>query len=292
MFVVAGVTGHTGKVVAETLLAHGEKVRVIVRDAKQSEPWKSKGAEVAVVSLADAAALTQALSGAKGAYLLVPPRYDTDDGLAQQRTLVEAMAQAVRKSGVAHVVFLSSMGAELAEGTGPIRGLHHAEAAIGKAAKNLTIIRSGYFLENFAAVLPAAQNGVLPTFLTPGHAISMVATADVGRVAAESLLDPATGSRLIEVRPLRGLTPEDVARELSAVLGRTVTVQAGPLDGVVPAFTGMGIPKAVAELAREMFGAINSGRVKHQGPPAICRFGQLGPGDALRPLLSGAPSHV
>src|SRR5262249_48156615 len=98
------------------------------------------------------AALATALSGAKGAYLLVPPRYDADDLLAAQRGLVEAMAQAVRKSGVPHVTVLSSMGAELADGTGPVRSLHHMEAALQKAAKNVTFIRAGYFFENFTAV--------------------------------------------------------------------------------------------------------------------------------------------
>src|SRR5213595_1016430 len=121
MYVIAGVTGRTGRAAAETLISHGEKVRVVVRDGKQGESWKQRGADVAVASLADTAALVTALAGAKGAYLLVPPRYDADDLLAAHRGLVEAMAQAVRKSGVPHVTALSSMGAELAEGTGPIR---------------------------------------------------------------------------------------------------------------------------------------------------------------------------
>jgi len=292
MFVVAGVTGHTGRAVAETLLAQGEPLRVLVREAGQAVAWKERGAEVAVVSLADAAALAQALAGARGAYLLLPPRYDAEDMLAVQRTMSEAMAQAVRKSAVPHVVLLSSLGAELSEGTGPIKGLHQLERVVGKAAKNLTVLRAGYFFENFASVLPAVQAGALPTFLTPGHALRMVATADVGRAAAEALLEPATGSRIIEVTHPRDYTPEDVARELSAVLGRTVTLQPGPLDAVVPAFTGMGFPQSVAELVREMIGALNQGRVVRQGPPALRRFGQLGAGEALRPLLSGVPMHA
>jgi len=292
MYVIAGVTGHTGRAAAETLISHGEKVRVVVRDAKQGEPWKQRGAEVAVASLADTAALVTALAGAKGVYLLVPPRYDADDLLAAHRGLVEAMAQAVRKSGVPHVTALSSMGAELAEGTGPIRSLHHMEAALGKAAKNITFIRPGYFFENFAPLLSAVQGGTLPTFLTAGRAIPMAATADVGRVAAEMLLEPANGTRLVELGTAGGRSPEDVARELATIVGREVAVQAGPLDGIVPTFTSMGMSRGVAELFREMIGAINSGRVKHQGSPAVQRFGQLGPADVLRPLFAGAPSHA
>ena len=150
MYAIAGVTGHTGRAAAETLLGNEQGVRVIVRDAKQGEPWKARGAEVAVASLTDHTTLTQALTGAQGAYLLVAPGIRSEDLLAAQHVMVEAMSQAVRKSGLPHLVLLSSVGAELADGTGPVRGLHKAEATLTKAAKNVTFLRPGYFFENFA----------------------------------------------------------------------------------------------------------------------------------------------
>ena len=292
MYVVAGVTGHTGSVVAETLLAQGEKVRVIVRDAKQGEPWKQKGAEVAVAQLSDAAAVTKVLSGAKGAYLLLPPRLDVEDLIAAQRPIADALAEAVRKSGVPHVVLLSSFGAEVGDGTGLIRSLHDAERKLGAASKNITFLRAAYFIENFASVLPATQGGVLPTFLTPDRRIPMVATADIGRVVAELLLEPATNTRVVELSSTRDWSPNDLAGELSRILGRTITAQFAPLDAVVPAFTGMGIPRGLAELYREMIDAINKGVVTRQGPPAVRRFGQLTPGDVLKGLLEKAPPHA
>src|SRR4051794_38230603 len=75
MYVIAGATGHTGRVVANTLLAEKQPVRVIVRDSAQGAEWKQRGAEVAVAALDDAAAVAQALRGADAAYLLVPPNY-------------------------------------------------------------------------------------------------------------------------------------------------------------------------------------------------------------------------
>ena len=292
MFAIAGVTGHTGRVAAETLLGNQQKVRVIVRDAKQGEPWKARGAEVAVASLTDPAALTHALTGAQGAYLLLPGSLVIEDLPAAQRAMVEAMSQAVRKSGLPHLVLLSSVGAELAEGTGPVRGLHHAEVTLTKASKHATFLRPGYFFENFAAVLPATQGGVLPTFLAPGKPVPMAATADIGRIAAECLLEPATGTRVVEIGHAPEHTPEDIAAAVSEVLGRSITLQPGPLEGVVPAFTAMGIPRATAELYREMLSALNSGRMRHQGPPAIRRFCQLGPVDVMRSLLAAAPAHA
>ena len=84
MFVIAGASGHTGSVVASTLLAQGKKVRVIVRDEKKGAAWKQKGAEVAIADLDDAKALTRALEGAEGVWALVPPSYGADDLLAAQ----------------------------------------------------------------------------------------------------------------------------------------------------------------------------------------------------------------
>src|SRR6266576_2040536 len=78
-FVVAGVSGNTGKVVAESLLAQKRGVKVVVRDSAKGEPWKAKGAEVAVADLGDADALARALRGAEGAYLLIPPNFATAD---------------------------------------------------------------------------------------------------------------------------------------------------------------------------------------------------------------------
>jgi len=292
MFAIAGVSGHTGRAAAEALLGNRQPLRVIVRDAKQGEPWKARGAEVEVASLGDAAQLTPALAGVQGAYLLLPPQYGAEDLLAVQRAIVEAMSQAVRKSGVAHVVMLSSVGAELAEGTGPVRSLHHAEAALTKAAKNITFLRPGYFFENFAPVLPATQGGALPTFLAPGKHIPMAATADVGRIAAECLLEPATGTRVVEIAHSPDHSVEDIAAAIGEILGRTITLQPGPLDAVVPTFTSMGMTKGTAELFREMISALNSGRMRHQGPPALRRFGQLGPLEVMRSLLAATPTHA
>jgi len=287
MFAVAGVTGNTGKVVAETLLAQKHPVRVVVRDEKKAAAWREKGAEVRVASLDDAAGLAAAFSGASGAYVLIPPQYAADDLIAAQRTLTDAIAQAVKSSGIPHVVLLSSLGAQHAEGNGPIRSVHYAEQVIGKAATNITVLRAAYFLENWASVLGEAQaSGVLNSFLTPGRAIPMISTRDIGRVAAEALLDPARGTRIIELVGPAGWTPEDVAQSLARLLGREVRVQGLPLAAVVPAFTSSGMTIGTAKLFQEMIEGINRGHVAAEGGRAVRRRGTLGPGDVLGSLLT------
>ena len=121
MYVIAGVSGNTGSIVATALLDQGKKVRVIVRDAKKGAGWKARGAEVAVAAAEDEEALTKALEGAAGAYLISPPDVASSDFIAARRETVEILARAVERSKVAHVVFLSSVGAQLAAGTGMVR---------------------------------------------------------------------------------------------------------------------------------------------------------------------------
>ncbi len=285
MYVVAGVTGNTGAVVASTLLAHGEAVRVIVRQAGQGEVWKARGAEVAVLELSDAGALTTALRGATAAYLLVPPIYGAEDMPAAQRPIVDALAQATRDSDVGHVVLLSSLGAEHAAGTGPIRTLHNTEELLKATGKAVTFLRAAYFFENWAPVLGEAKaNGTLMTFLAPQQPVQMIASRDIGRLAADLMVAPSQGVRVVELLGPQPYTPEQVAAELSTLFGRPVTSMSGPLDYVVPTLTGLGFTAGVAALFHEMLGAINDGRVASQGTAMERRFGTLTVSDVARHL--------
>src|SRR4051812_42230649 len=109
MFVVTGVTGNTGSVVASQLLDAGRAVRVVVRDAAKGKLFADRGAEVAIADLGDAAALERALRGAEGAYLLSPPDTKTNRFLADKKALAATFATAVRRAAVPHVVLLSSI---------------------------------------------------------------------------------------------------------------------------------------------------------------------------------------
>src|SRR5260370_37123526 len=106
MYVVAGVTGNTGKVVAETLLAQKKPVRALVRDEAKGAAWKKRGAEVVVAELDDAAALGRALAGATGAYLLLPAQYESAAARADGAKRTRAIVRAIESSGVPHAVLL------------------------------------------------------------------------------------------------------------------------------------------------------------------------------------------
>ncbi|MGK3985901.1 NmrA family NAD(P)-binding protein [Sorangium sp. So ce136] len=278
MFAVAGVTGNTGSVVARELLAAGEKVRVIVRDAAKGQAWKAKGADVAVAPLDDAAAVARALEGVKGAYLLSPTSVASADPLGESRAQVEAMARAVAASAVPHVVFLSSIAAHHPERTGPIVSVHHAEERLSAVARDVTFIRPAYFLENWRSVFAAVKgDGVLPSFLQPGRAFPMVATEDIGRVAAERLLAGPAGRRVIELAGPEDYTPEAIARALGKVLlGREAHVVPLPLEQVVPVLTSFGVSAPMAALYRELYESLHTGHVDFERRDGAVVRGKVG----------------
>jgi uncharacterized protein YbjT (DUF2867 family) len=260
MFVVAGASGNTGKIVAETLLGQGKKVRVLVRGAK-ADPWKARGVDVAQVELDDVDALTGALRGADGAYLLVPPMYRDSNVRQKNARRSEGMARAIDASGVRHVVFLSSIGAQHGTGTGPILSLHDAEVTLGRARADVTSLRAAYFMENWASSLYALGQGLLPTFLVSDKRMPMVATHDIGLAAAKLLVEGGAGKRVVEIGGPREYSPKDAAEALSRILGRSITVQQGPEDAMPAALTGAGFSAEVAGLFQEMVHGINTDHV-------------------------------
>jgi uncharacterized protein YbjT (DUF2867 family) len=266
MFVVAGVTGHVGSVVAEKILAGGHKVKVIVRDGAKGAAWSKKGAEVAVGGLEDQAFLTGALRGATGFFTLLPPNYQATDFFATQRKTADSIAGAVKASGVPHVVMLSSIGADLAAGNGPIKGLHYLENALRAAGVKLTAIRAGSFQENVANVLePAKKMGIFPNFApSADYPMPQIATRDIGALAAESLVSPPAKSEVVDLHG-PAYSNRQVAEKLGAALGKKLNVVDIPSAGHVAALLQAGMSQSLAELFAEMYAGFATGQIVPKG---------------------------
>jgi len=121
--VILGASGNTGSIIADFLLSKGGKVRVVGRDAGRLQRFVRKGAEAFTADLSDAAALTKAFTGAHAAYLMLPPIFSREE----QERESDAIAKAAKDSGLRYAVHLSSYGAHVPGGTGPIAGLHSSE---------------------------------------------------------------------------------------------------------------------------------------------------------------------
>jgi uncharacterized protein YbjT (DUF2867 family) len=285
MYVIAGVSGHTGRVVAETLQGKGERIRVLVRDENKGAPWKGRGAEIAVANLDDPAALTRAFGGASGAYVLQPPNPITNDYFADSGKMIDAIGNAAVKAALPHLVLLSSVGAHIPKGTGPIAALYKAERRFEALGIGTTFVRASYFLENYGGVLPAAKNdGVLPSFLPAHFKHWVVTTTDIGRSSAQALLDGPRGQRIIELSGPEEVTPTDIARTLTELLGREIKVIEVPLSAVVPTFTSFGMSPHMGELYREMYAAFIPGTITWEGKAERVR-GTVGVKEGLGAML-------
>jgi uncharacterized protein YbjT (DUF2867 family) len=284
MFVVVGATGNTGSAVVETLLNRKQPVRIVVRSAEKAASWKAKGAEVAVASLEDVPAMTKALEGASGLYLLVPPNYGATAWLSEQRQRMDQAAEAVKASGVPHVVFLSSIGAHIAKGTGPIQAARYGEQALGAVAKHLTVLRPCYFMDNWVPGIGMAKGqGLLPTFIAPTAKVPMISTKDIGRTGAERLIAGGQGKQVVELAGPEEYSPEEVAAALGQILGKSVSTQHAPLSAVVPTFTSFGFSTEAATLFEEMYAAFAKGAIGYERSEQRIR-GTVTLAEALRGL--------
>jgi uncharacterized protein YbjT (DUF2867 family) len=143
MYVILGASGNTGSIIADFLLSKGQKVRVVGREAGRLQRFVRKGAEAFTADMTDAAALTKAFGGARAAYVLLPPITSRED----QERESDAIAKAVKASGLRHAVYLSSYGAHVPQGTGPVTGLHSAEEKLNAISDlNVLHLRAALFV--------------------------------------------------------------------------------------------------------------------------------------------------
>lgn len=269
MFTISGSTGRVGSAAAEQLLVDGAAVRVLVRDAEKGAVWEQRGAEVAVTDLTDRARLARALEGSRGFFAMLPFNLESTDFHAEARAWVRAIAGAVADAGVPHVAMLSSAGADLAQGTGPIVALHDLEQQLGTTSAVVSAIRSGHFQEKVSDVLDAAQHtGVYPVFGSADTAKPMIATRDIGAVVAHTLQAPPSSS---EVIALDGptYTERQVADRLGDALGRELRVISLPRHRWVEALIDAGFSRHIATVLAELYDADERGLLRPAGDRMI-----------------------
>ncbi|HTV22265.1 MAG TPA: NmrA family NAD(P)-binding protein [Polyangiaceae bacterium] len=285
MFVITGASGHVGSVAAEALLAAGQRVRVLVRDAAKAERLKARGAEVFVGDLTDAAAFARAVRGAEGVFLLSPPDLGAQNFIADRKRQTAQQVEVLAAEKVPHVVLLSSTGAQHAAGTGPIVTTYNAEQQLRASGLAATFVRAGFFIENYAAAIHAVRSdGVLPSFLAADRRVAAVGTPDIGHAVAQALLDGPRGIRVIELSGPSDVSPNDVAAAFSRILGKPVKVVEAPLDAVVPTLTSFGVSAHMAGVLRGLYEGLESGKVAPE--PGEHQRGKTPLEASLRALLA------
>ena len=259
MYVILGAAGNTGSIIADSLLLKRQKVRVLGRDAGRLQRFVRKGAEALTADVSDAVALTKAFRGARAAYLMLPPITSRED----QERESDAIAKAVTESGLRYAVNLSSFGAQVPEGTGPVEGLHSLEQKLNAIGSlNVLHLRAAYFMENHLPAVGIIQEmGMFGHALLPELKLPMIATRDVGPYAAQRLLDlDFSGKQTRELLGERDLSMTEVTAVIARGIGRAdLRYVQLPYDRMEQALAQMGIPLKKTAVYIEMFKAINTG---------------------------------
>ncbi len=266
MYVILGASGNTGSIIADSLLSKGKKVRVVGRDAGRLQSFVRKGAEAFTGDVSDAVALTKAFSGARAAYLLLPPITSRED----QERESDAIAKAAKDSGLRYAVYLSSYGAHVPEGTGPVTGLHSSEQKLNAiSGLNVLHLRAAYFMENNLAAIGMIQGmGIFGHALLPDLKMPMIATPDVGDYAAQRLVDlDFSGKQTRELLGERDLSMTEATAAIARGIGKPdLRYEQFSYDQMQQGLEQMGMPPKKAAVYIEMFQAINEGVLAAREP--------------------------
>ena len=271
MFAILGITGQVGGATARALLAHGHQVRAIVRNPEKAASWQAEGVELVVADVDDPTALTAALGGVEGAFVMLPSNFAPSPDFSEARRTIASLVTALSAARPPRVVALSSIGSEQEHGLGLITSTHLLEKALLPLGLNLVVLRAAWFMENFVHDLQSVRySSELDSYLQPADKpFAMIATDDIGITAAHLLTEPSTSistPRRLELAGPRDYTPTDVAAAFAAALSQTVNLKLIPRDAWVGQFIAQGMPEDRTAPRVDMFDGINSGHI-HFGVP-------------------------
>jgi uncharacterized protein YbjT (DUF2867 family) len=259
--ILTGSLGNISKPLAEILIKNGHEVTVISSDSKKLNAIETLGATAAIGSISDVAFLANVFKGADAIYTMVPPNWGVGNYREYIAETGKNYLKAIRASGVKRVVNLSSIGAHLSEGTGPIAGLYDVEHTLntldGVAIKHL---RAGIFYINFFFDMGTIRNmGIMGNNYGEKTKLVMVHPKDIAAVAAQELQGSIKGKSHQYVS-----SDEHEISEIVKILGNAIDKPALPWvhfsdEETFAGMTSAGMSPAIAGSYIEMGHAINSG---------------------------------
>lgn len=261
---VTAPTGHVGSAVADFLLdIGGVDVKLLGRRPEKLKKFVHRGAEVVAGSQDDADYLTDATGDVDALFWVTPPGYGSDDLRGFQNRLGKAAATAVRVNGIPRVVNLSSLGADLASGVGPISGLHDVEELLNEACRHVAHLRPGFFFENLLWQMDAIKKwGRISLPLSGTTRYPMIACHDIGRIACEWLMKTDwTGRNIHELHGPTDLCFNDVAGILSQILGRKIVYVRCDKEEARRGIIESGVSENAADAMLEMYDAVERKKV-------------------------------
>jgi uncharacterized protein YbjT (DUF2867 family) len=270
MYAITGITGKVGGEIARHLLASGQSVRAVLRDRAKATDWAAKGCDVAIAEMENAEQLAAAFSGTEGVFILPPSDFDPEPGYPEAKRVIDQVTRALITARPQRVVCLSTIGAD-APHDNLLTQRTLIERSLSAIGLPVTFLRPGWFMENALwDVASARDEGVVRSFLQPADkAFPMVATRDVGRLAADLLRQHWSGTRIVELEGPVRVSANDLARAFAVVLGRPVRVEIVSRDSWEGLFRAQGMKNPQARI--RMLDGFNEGWIEFsdQGRSAV-----------------------
>ncbi|PIF34169.1 uncharacterized protein YbjT (DUF2867 family) [Flavobacterium sp. 9] len=261
---ILGSLGNIGKPLTQKLIASGNQVTVVSSNSDRVEAIEALGAKAAIGSVSDADFLKNTFAETDAVFALTPPNMGGSNVIANTIDAGKAIATAIEAAGVKRVVMLSSIGADLPEGTGPIKGLYNIEK-IYETLENVsvTFLRAGFFYTNLYANVPMIKGaGIIGSNYAAETVIPFVHPENIATAAAEELTKTTSGKNIrYIISDVR--TSNDVAKILGLAIDKPELpwiefTDEQSLGGMKEA----GVPEEIAELYTEMGSGLNSGKIQ------------------------------
>ena len=265
-YVITGSLGHISKPVVQALVSAHHQVTVITSSQERATAIAALGASAAVGSVGDAAFVTQTFAGADAVYLMIPPNFAVTNWRSYQDAITANYVQAVIQNNIQYVVILSSIGAHMGNGAGPVDGVAALEKEVATIPNiHAKVLRPSYFFYNLFTMIPLVKNmGFMgANFGNTNEKLVLTDTDDIAAAATEALLH--LNYKGISIQYIA--SDERHPNEIAAVLGNAVNkptvnwvsfTDEQSLQGMLQA----GLPPTIAEGYTTMGTALRSGQMQ------------------------------
>lgn len=256
-YALTGASGKLGRLVLAELLDMVEpgEIVALARDPAKLSDMAAKGVAVRKADYNDPATLGPALQGVDR--LLLISGNEPDKRVAQHKAVIEA----AMRQGVGYIAYTSILDAPNSP-IGLAEGHRKTEAALADSGIAHSLLRNGWYNENFTGALAAQiEAGVIYGAQGDGR-ISSASREDYAIAAAQVLVN-GDGGEVLELAGDASWTMDDFAGAVSRQSGKDVVYKDLPPAEYAALLETQGLPAPIAAMLADSAHATSKGALEN-----------------------------
>jgi nucleoside-diphosphate-sugar epimerase len=264
-YVITGSIGHISKPIVAGLVKAGKNVTVLTSNTERVKEIEELGAKALVGSVQDNAFTKTSFAGADVVYTMIPPIWQTDNWRASQKKIADNYTDAIKSNNVKYVVNLSSLGAHLGEGTGPVIALHDFEHSLNAIPKlNVKHLRPSFFYYNLLSQIGLIKQAEImgANYGVEDQKIALVHPRDIATVALDELLNLNFSGSSVRHIVSDERTGKDIAKVLGKSIGKDLPWVTFSDEDQLKGLLDGGVPTSHAASFVEMGAAFRNGKMQ------------------------------